>query len=144
MKQNDPCVECGRYNNRGISIDAVIIRNHDILLIKRGIEPFKNRWALPGGYIDWDESVEDSVKREVKEETGLIVGKLRLIGVYSSPERHPKQVIDIAYLILEAKGSVVVGDDASDSEWFAMGLLPKQLAFDHSTIIKDAMQLVSK
>jgi len=98
LDKNQPCPECGRFANRGISIDAVIVKGEKILLIQRGVEPNKGYWGTPGGYVDWDESSEDVVKREVQEETGLEVTNTTLIGVYSSPDRHPKQVINIVYL----------------------------------------------
>jgi len=98
LDKNQPCPECGRFANRGISIDAVIVKGEKILLIQRGVEPNKGYWGTPGGYVDWDESSEDVVKREVQEETGLEVTNTTLIGVYSSPDRHLKQVINIVYL----------------------------------------------
>ena len=133
LKNNEPCPECGRFMNRGVTIDALIIKDEKILLIKRNAEPFKGFWALPGGYVDWDEAVEDAVKREVFEETGLEVKSLKLIGVFSKPERHPKQCIDIAYIV-DAEGKVKVGDDAIEYKWELINNLPK-LASDHRKII---------
>jgi 8-oxo-dGTP diphosphatase len=141
MKQlntDEQCSHCGRFDNRGVSIDAVIAKDNKLLLIKRGLNPFKDFWALPGGYVSWDESVEDTVKREIKEETNLDVSNIKLIGVYSLPERHPKQVINIAFLAEKVKGYVKVGDDALDFKWFSLDQLPDKLAFDHHEIIKDA------
>lgn len=135
LKNNEPCPECGRFANRGISIDAVIEKDGKILLIKRGAEPFKGFWALPGGYVEWDENTEDAVKREVAEEIGLAVKSLKLIGVYSNPNRHPKQVIDIAFAV-QVEGDIRTGDDAVDHKWEAIRSLP-ELAFDHKQIIDD-------
>ncbi len=133
LKNNELCPSCGRYANRGITIDAVIVRDGKLLLIKRGAEPFKGFWALPGGYVDWDETVEDAVKREVAEETGLVVISLELIGVFSKPERHPKQCVSIAY-VAQANGEVKIGDDATEFQWASLNELP-ELAFDHVEII---------
>jgi len=133
LKNNEPCPECGRFANRGVTIDALIIRDDKILLIKRNAEPFKGFWALPGGYVDWDEKVEDTVKREVLEEVSLNLISLDLIGIFSDPRRHPKQCIDIAYFV-EAEGNVKAGDDASEYKWVAIDNLP-ELAFDHKKII---------
>ena len=138
LKNNEPCPECGRYENRGLTIDAVIVKDDKVLLIKRGAEPFKGFWALPGGYVDWDETVEDAVKREVAEETGLAVTNLELIGVFSKPERHPKQCVAIAYAV-EAHGDPVVGDDAVEFQWASLDSLP-ELAFDHEKIIGDYLK----
>jgi 8-oxo-dGTP diphosphatase len=140
MENQKPCPHCGKYNNRGVSVDAVIINDGKILLVRRGDDPFKGYWALPGGYVEWDESIEETVKREAEEETGLHVKTLKLIGVYGSPKRHPKQVINVAYLINGYNGELSHGDDAKDAKWFALDMLPPDLAFDHYEIIQDAMK----
>jgi 8-oxo-dGTP diphosphatase len=136
FKDNGRCPACGRYANRGITIDALVKRGSEILLIKRGREPFKDFWALPGGYVDWDETVEDAVRREVKEEIGVTVTSLELIGVYSRPDRHPEQAVAVAYRV-EIEGEVQAGDDAVEFRWFPLDALP-ELAFDHAEIIGDA------
>lgn len=136
LSNNEQCPECGRFNNRGSSIDAVIVSDDKILLIKRGANPFKGFWALPGGYVEWDESTEEAVIREVQEEIGVVVESSKLIGVYSSPNRHPKQVIDMAYAVT-ISGSPKAGDDALEYEWFLLNDLPTELAFDHEIIIGD-------
>lgn len=142
IKNDEPCPSCGRFANRGVSIDAIIVKNDKILLVQRGVEPFKGYWATPGGYVSWDESTEDAVKREVKEETNLEVTETRLVGVYSSPTRHPKQVINLVYLTKIKDGEIKHGDDAVDAKWFALGDIPEQLAFDHKQNIKDAQKLL--
>ncbi|MFA7209102.1 MAG: NUDIX hydrolase [Parcubacteria group bacterium] len=136
LSNDEQCPECGRFNNRGVSIDAVIIKDDRILFIKRGANPFKGFWALPGGYVEWDESTEESVIREVKEELGVAVESIKLIGVYGKPNRHPKQVIDMAYAVT-ISGSPKAGDDALGYEWFPLDGLPDELAFDHKIIIGD-------
>ena len=141
IKNNEQCSVCGRFANRGVTIDAVIIRNQMILLIKRRADPYKGFWALPGGYVDWDESVEDAVKREVKEEADLDLKGLKLVGVYSKPERHPKQAINAAYIV-DAAGEAKAGDDALKADWFKLSDLPEELAFDHAQIIADAIKLI--
>lgn len=135
LKNNESCPQCGRFANRGTTIDAVIIKGGKVLLIKRGVEPFKDFWALPGGYVEWDETVEGAVKREVSEELGLSVKTLEFIGLYSDPKRHPRQCIDMAYAV-EVEGDVNVGDDAVDWKWESINSLPA-LAFDHKQIIDD-------
>lgn len=139
LSNNEPCSQCGRFNNRGTSIDAVVINDDKVLLIKRGANPFKGYWALPGGYVEWNESTEEAVAREVREELGLTVDSCKLIGVYSSPNRHPKQVINVAYLVT-ASGNPKVGDDALEYEWFSIDNLPTELAFDHKKIIADSQK----
>ncbi len=138
LKNNEPCPHCKRYPNRGVSIDAVIIKDNQILLIQRGVEPNKGYWGTPGGYVEWDESIQETVKREVKEETNLDVISTKLVGVYSSPSRHPKQVINLVYAVTIAEGKAKQGDDAMDIKWFSLNELPDQMALDHKQNIEDA------
>jgi len=122
-----------------ITVDGVIIKNGKVLLIKRRNEPFKGRWALPGGFVEYGETVEDAVLREVKEETGMDAEIKKLVGVYSDPSRDPRgHTISIVFL-LEGKGDVMAGDDAVEAKFFDLNELPP-LAFDHEKIIKDAIQ----
>ena len=130
------CPHCGEYKNRAISIDALIEKEGKILLIKRGRDPYKGFWAIPGGHVDFDETMEMAVIREVKEETGLVVSKLSPLGIYSDPDRHPKQVIAVAYKV-ETTGEPEAGDDAEEFAWFSPDKLPPNLAFDHKKIISD-------
>jgi len=140
LAKDQPCPHCGRYNNRGISIDALIIQGGKILLIRRGVEPDKGKWATPGGYIGWNESAEEALMREVQEETGLTVKKIRFLNVYSSPHRHPKQVITLAYIV-EVDGEPKKGDDADAVAWFPLNALPTPLAFDHKQNINEAITI---
>ena len=134
------CPTCGFIPNRGISIDAVIVRNDQVLLVKRGLEPFKGHWATPGGYVDWDESAEDAVASEVKEETGLTVTSTQLLAVRSNPSRHPKQTINLVYLAEVAPGEAKAGDDAAEAHWFGWDEIPQDLAFDHALNLADAQR----
>lgn len=141
LSRNEVCPHCGRYANRGVSIDAVIMKDDSVLLVQRGVEPDKGLWGTPGGYVEWDESVEDTVKREVKEETGLTVTNVRLVEVLSKPERHPKQVINILYLVEVDDGQPVADDDVDDVKWFNLNDLPEKMALDHEQSVKRAVKL---
>ncbi|KAA0009251.1 MAG: NUDIX hydrolase [Thermoplasmata archaeon] len=122
-----------------ITVDGVIIKNGKILLVKRKNEPFKGRWALPGGFVEYGETVEKAVLREVKEETGMDAKIKKLVGVYSDPARDPRgHTISIVFL-LEGEGDAIAGDDAIEAKFFDLNELPP-LAFDHEKIIKDAIQ----
>lgn len=134
-KVHEPCPVCGRYNNRGVTVDAIIVNAGKILLIKRGNEPFMGMWGLPGGHVDWNEEVKDSLKREVREETGMFVEQARLLDVYSKPERDPVQKITLAYIV-QASGTAKAGDDADDIGWYDLERMPT-LASDHKRIIDD-------
>ena len=137
-QETKPCPHCGVFPNRGVTIDAVIVNNGKILLIKRGAEPFKGYWALVGGYVEWNESAEEAALSEVKEEVGVTASITKLIGVYSDPARHPKQAINIAYAV-EIEGEPQAGDDAVECKWFSLNELP-ELAFDHAKIVQDYLQ----
>lgn len=138
LHSGEPCPHCGRYSNRPIAAIGIIIRNGKILLILRGKDPGRGQWAIPGGHIDFDETAETAVRREVKEETGLTVTQEKFFGLYSQPDRNPKQVIGLAYLIEVDNQEPKAGDDASDVRWFSLDALPENLAFDHQLIIHQA------
>ena len=122
----------------------LLLRTTYILLIQRDVEPNKGSWGTPGGYVEWDETTEETVKREVKEETGLDVTETHLVGVYSSPHRHPKQVINVVYLAKVGEGDIKHGDDAMEARWFSLEELPEQMALDHKKNITDARKLLVK
>jgi 8-oxo-dGTP diphosphatase len=128
-----------------LTTDCVVFDERGyVLLIRRGNEPFKGSYALPGGFVDVGERVEDSCRRELSEETGLHVGELRLIGVYSDPGRDPRgHTCSVAYLARVGRAEVTAGDDAAAAEWVADWRREK-LAFDHAQIIADAEKLHSR
>ncbi len=137
-----------KYQSPKTTVDAVVIEDGSIVLIKRGNPPFKNHWALPGGFVELGERVEDAVRRETYEETGLKVSILKLVGVYSDPERDPRgHTITIAYLckkqnpLDKPKG----GTDATEAKIFTRDAIANlELAFDHSIIIRDAIKLADE
>ena len=129
-----------KYNNPSITVDGILIKNHQILLIQRKNQPFKGKWALPGGFVEYREKTEDTVIREVLEETGLKTKINQLAGVYSDPGRDPRgHTITIAYILDIIGGELVAGDDASNVNFFNVNKLPN-LSFDHSKIINEALQ----
>ena len=121
-----------------LTVDAIIPYKRKIVLIKRGNDPFKGYYALPGGIVEYGERVEDAVLREVEEETGL-KGKIhKLVGVYSDPGRDPRgHFVSVCFIVLPIGGELKAGSDAKDVELFDLPSLPK-LAFDHEKMIKDA------
>ena len=141
MELTIPCPACGAavhiYRNPFPTADVVVLRAGRVLLIRRRNPP--EGWALPGGFVDYGESAEAAAARELKEETGLEVLTLRLLGVYSAPGRDPRfHTLTVIYLA-EATGELIAGDDAAEVRWFALTALPDQIAFDHRQIITDAV-----
>ena len=129
-----------KFRNPSLTVDGILIINHEILLIKRGNDPFKDMWALPGGFVDYGEKTEDAIKREMKEETGLICDITDLFGVYSDPNRDPRgHTVSIIYDLIKKDGTLQCGDDASEVKFFQLSNLPP-LAFDHDSIILDKME----
>lgn len=130
------------YKSPKLTADGTILKDKKILLIKRKNEPFKGKWALPGGYVEYGEKVEDTIVREIYEETGLKTKIRDLIGIYSDPKRDPRgHTITVAYLLDIKSGELKSGDDASDAKFFDLKDLPK-LSFDHDIIIRDTLRRV--
>ena len=126
-----------------LTADCVVFDERDhVLLIRRKYEPFKGAYALPGGFVEVGETVEAGCRRELKEETGLEVGALRLVGVYSDPHRDPRgHTCSIAYLAHVGRAEPQAGDDAATAEWVA-DWKGETLAFDHAQILSDAEKLL--
>ncbi len=123
-----------------ITTDGVLLKNQQILLIKRKNPPFKDKWALPGGFVEYGEKTEDAIIREVFEETGLKTKINQLAGVYSDPDRDPRgHTITIVYILDLIGGALNAGDDASNVKFFNINDLP-DLSFDHGKIINDILQ----
>ncbi len=121
-----------------VTVDVIIDVGGRIPLIKRGSPPFKGYWAIPGGIVEEDETVEEAAVREAREETGLEIERLRLLGVYSEPGRDPRgRSVTIAFAARVEGGEPVSGSDAADVALFDPTDLPGGLAFDHGKILKD-------
>lgn len=126
-----------------LTADCVVVNaRSEVLLIRRGNEPYRDCWALPGGFMEMDETIEQCAVRELKEETGLVVdvGRAMLVGVYSRPHRDPRgRTVTVAYRVDVADAVEAVGtDDAAEARWFPLSALPP-LAFDHDEIIAAAI-----
>ena len=135
---------CYKYPHPAVTTDCVIFgfdgEDLKVLLIERGIDPYKGHWAFPGGFLNPNESAENGALRELKEETGIDSAYIEQFHTYSTPDRDPRErVITIAYMALvkiqEARG----GDDAADAKWFPISKTPN-LAFDHDMILRDALE----
>jgi len=136
------CEYCGRWDSRATVVDGIVVRNRQVLLIKRGIEPHKGEYAIPGGYMDRDETAEDACIREVLEETGLQVEVVEFLGYYDDPKRdRERQNVSLVFVCRAVSGSGEVqgGDDAEEAAWFPLNQLPK-LAFDHEQVLSDFVE----
>ena len=135
---------CYRYPHPAVTTDCVIFgfdgERLQVLLIERGIEPYKGKWAFPGGFLKMDETAEEGARRELKEETGLDGAYMEQVHTFSAPERDPRErVITIAYYALVKIQEVKGGDDAASARWFPLDDIPS-LAFDHDYILRMATQ----
>lgn len=134
-----------RKSNIFLTVDAVIVKktqsDYSILLIKRANEPFKNDWALPGGFVDQDEDLMDAAIRELFEETTIKTDHLEQIGAFGKPFRDPRShTVSVAYFGMVPENAVAIAaDDAKEAAWFPIKELPK-LAFDHQEIVTLALQ----
>lgn len=134
------------YDQPSVTVDIVIFTIKDgelkALLVKRAQEPFKGKWALPGGFVRINESLEDAAKRELKEETGVDADYLEQLYTFGELKRDPRgRVITIAYMALmnSEKLKLFAATDVSEVKWFSVSKLP-QLAFDHQKILDYSLQ----
>lgn len=134
------------YPHPAVTVDCVVFgldgENLKILLIERGMDPFQGSWALPGGFIEMDEDLEVSARRELQEETGVKNLYLEQLHTFGKPGRDPRErVITIAYFAIVNlfDHPAKAGTDASKAEWFSVEKLPS-LAFDHKKIFKMALE----
>jgi 8-oxo-dGTP diphosphatase len=134
------------YPRPTVTVDIIVFRKNmtEILLIKRLNPPFEGKWALPGGFMDMDETLEEAAVRELEEETGLTGISLQQLHAFSTLDRDPRhRTVSVAfYGILEGdQTEAVAGSDAKEAAWFNLNQLPP-LAFDHGEILEIAMKKV--
>jgi 8-oxo-dGTP diphosphatase len=133
------CPTCGstvqKYRNPFPTVDIIIESGKDLVLIKRKNPPYG--WALPGGFVDYGESLESAAIREAKEETGLDIYNLQLLGCYSDPARDSRMHTITTVFIAQATGTPQAADDATELALVAPHELPSPLCFDHALILSD-------
>ncbi|MCR5313592.1 MAG: NUDIX hydrolase [Bacteroidaceae bacterium] len=139
-----------KYPHAALTTDAVVFafKNNKlhVLLIERGNEPCKGKWAFPGGFLEMDETLEEGCKRELLEETGVDDIHVEELKSFSTVDRDPRErVVTVAFLafIRHQDVHVVAGDDAAKAKWFAVDELPK-LAFDHEEILREAFSAMRR
>ena len=123
-----------------LTVDGIIIEKEKILLIKRATQPYLNYWALPGGFVELNETLEEAITREVIEETCLQTKTNGLAGAYSDPKRDPRgHTVSIVYFMKIIGGEPNKTNEAKEIEYFDFNKLPEKIAFDHRKIIDDAI-----
>lgn len=133
------CPTCGsvvkQYRNPLPTVDIIIEINDGILLIERKNPP--SGWALPGGFVDYGESLEDAAIREAREETSLEIIDLKLLGCYSDPNRDSRMHTISTVYVATGLGNPCAADDAMNLAFFKLGSFPEKLCFDHDRILSD-------
>jgi 8-oxo-dGTP diphosphatase len=139
---------CYDYPRPAVTVDLVVLTRESeprVLLIRRKHEPFASRWALPGGFLEMEETLEAAARRELREETGLEVDAIEQLHTFGDPGRDPRgRTISVVYyaFLPRPADSLQAGDDAAEAGWHALDRLP-ELAFDHDRILAMARQLTS-
>ena len=126
---------------RPTTVDALIVGKGSILLVKRRFDPYKGLWAVPGGFVEQGETVEEAARREAFEETGVKIRIKKLLDVYSDPGRDPRGTISVAFIAEALSRKARGGDDAEEAKWFRLSEMPP-LAFDHARIIDDLRRML--
>jgi 8-oxo-dGTP diphosphatase len=136
----------GRRANIQLTVDVVIFTVRDeilqVLLVRRGVEPFAGSWAIPGGFVIEDEALEDAARRELREETGARDVYLEQLYTFGDPGRDPRgRVVTVAYYALVSPDRLAIraGSDAADARWFDVAAVA-DLAFDHASILRYALE----
>lgn len=131
------------YARPSLTVDVAVLRGQGVdttlLLIRREKDPFAGRWALPGGFVEEGEKVEEGARRELMEETSISVGNLRQLGTYGDPGRDPRGwTVSVVFFTHEVDHhhQAAAGDDAAEVGWFSL-MDPPPLAFDHAQILSD-------
>lgn len=138
---------CYDYPHPAVTVDTVLFYQDgdsiEVLLIKRGRDPFKGAWAFPGGFVEPDESLERAAARELQEETGLKRIRVEQLGAFGDPGRDPRgHTVSVAFVaLLKSRAQAAGADDAEDAQWHS-ALRPPRLAFDHRKILRLALKRV--
>jgi 8-oxo-dGTP diphosphatase len=129
-----------QYRNPTPTVDVILERDSNVVMVRRKKDPFKDYLSLPGGFVNEGETVEDAMKREAMEETSLEVHPIDILGVYSDPTRDPrKHIVTIVFIGIIVGGRIRAGDDAASIEWIKLADFKRQqqIAFDHAQILQD-------
>ncbi|MCX6815852.1 MAG: NUDIX hydrolase [Candidatus Aenigmarchaeota archaeon] len=127
-----------------VVVDGVVMKDNKVLLLHRKFPPYLDHDVLPGGFVEYGETAEKAVVREVWEETGLRTKVVGLSGVYSDPKRDPRgHLVTVAFLLSVTGGKIRESSETKNIRFFSINKLPKKMGFDHTQIVKDALKLSS-
>jgi 8-oxo-dGTP diphosphatase len=131
-----------KHSNPTPTVDVILQRDSNVLMIRRKNDPFKDCLALPGGFVNEGETIEEAMKREALEETSLEVEPVEILGAYSDPKRDPrKHIVTVVFVGIIVGGNSKPGDDAASIEWVKIADIQRQqIAFDHAQILRDYSQ----
>jgi 8-oxo-dGTP diphosphatase len=134
----------GGYERPNFTVDLIIVRFQkelELLLIRRGKEPFKDQWAFPGGFVNPNEPHAEAAVRELEEETGIKCSQLDFFGLYDTPGADPRgwRISSVHSAVVPRNTEALAGDDAESVQWFTFNAIPP-LAFDHALILRDFME----
>ena len=137
------------YPRPAVTADVAVLRMEgvpEVLLVRRKDPPFKDMWALPGGFMEMDETLEDAARRELLDETSVHAGELLRFDTYDKPGRDPRArtITQVFVMIWKADmGNPNAGSDAARLQWFGLNELPG-LAFDHQEIVNDVIRMIKE
>lgn len=142
------CEHCARFNARNMTVTTLVLnQKNEILLIKRVRDPQTGWWALVGGYVDWDELLEQCSLRELKEEATITADHATFFKAYDALDRDKdgRQNIDLAFVVqVSSDDFTAEKNEVSEARWFALDSLPENIAFDHRLMIEDYKKTVYK
>jgi 8-oxo-dGTP diphosphatase len=146
MSEGAESYDVTRYERPSVTVDVVLfaLRNQElqVLLVRRGRWPYEGYWAIPGGFVHMDESLDEAALRELDEEAGVSDVYLEQLYTFGDPDRDPRtRVITVAYMAVVAADQILLraGSDAAEARWWSMSALPEKLAFDHADILSYAL-----
>ena len=141
VARGEKCLTCGRYYDRHVVVEGLIVADGKILLALRDSFPDKGKWAMPGGFLDWDETGEEAVLREIREEIGAAGKVTGLFGVYTDKDAYNFQNVALVYTVTVTTNhfSPQVGEVAAVT-WFNLDALPEKIAFNHREVIEEYKQ----